>query len=280
MTKKKFNTEAETPENQRNLVTSGAKKKFTRHDLNRLVPMTKNQKLFQDAYTSGVEVIFQLGAAGSGKTAIALSEAFNEVLDPDSPYEKVIIIRSAVSVRDVGFLPGDLDEKSDCYELPYVDTARAIFKYKEPYYNLKACGLLEFALTSYTRGLNFGQEGSPVIVILDEAQNLDFDEIDTVYTRLCKGSKIIICGDGKQSDIQRYKKQESGLAKFVSIFDSLHKYEDTANDYSNMLIPPFEEYDYSTESLPDYVIINYEPQDCLRSDKVRKYLITKHNMSL
>lgn len=244
--------------------------------MNRLVPLTQNQQLFKDAYCSGVEVIFQIGAAGAGKTAIALSEAFNDVLDPDTHYEKVIIIRSAVSVREIGHLPGSLEEKGQSYENPYIDATKTVFKYKEPYHNLKAVGLLEFALTSYMRGVNFEN----AIVIVDECQNLDYEEIDTIYTRLCPGSKIIFCGDGKQSDIQRYKKQESGLSKFISIFDQMYKYEDEFKDRSNMLNEYDYEHDYSTRNIPDYVIIRYEARDCLRNDKVRKYLITKYHMGV
>lgn len=245
--------------------------------MNRLVPLTKNQLLFKEAYASGVEVIFQLGAAGAGKTTIALSEAFNEVLDQNTNYEKVIIIRSAVSVREIGHLPGSLEEKGQSYEDPYIDATKTIFKYNEPYHNLKALGLLEFTLTSYTRGINFKNS----IVIVDECQNLDYEEIDTIYTRLCEGSKIIFCGDGKQSDIQRYKKQESGLSKFVSIFEQMHKYQEDFKDRSNMINEYEEDYEYTYDAgVPDYTIIRYEAKDCLRNDKVRKYLITKHYMGL
>lgn len=254
----------------------GGKKKFTLRDLNKLVPLTYNQQKFKDIYNSGVEVIFQLGAAGAGKTSLALSEAFAEVLDPSTHYDKVIIIRSAVAVREIGYLPGSLDEKAQSYEAPYIDAVKSIFNYKEPYENLKAVGLLEFALTSYLRGVNF-TEGS--IIIVDECQNLDFEEINTAYTRLCKGSKIIFCGDGKQTDIQRLKKQDSGLAKFIDIFDNMHKYEDEFNDYSNMINEPYDQYEYKKD-IPNYAIINYEDKDCLRNDKVRNYLITKHKMGL
>ena len=270
-----FNTERETPENQQRLA-QGGKKRFNIQDLTRLVPLTVNQQLFKDAYCNKIDVIFQLGAAGCGKTSMALSEAFYEILSPGSIYRKVIIIRSAVEARKIGHLPGELEEKQAPFEDPYRELVKDIFKYADPYDNLKAVGLIEFRLTSHLRGINLDN----AIVILDEAQNLDYEELDTVYTRITTTSKIIVCGDGKQTDLHRYREQ-SGLAKFVSIFDNMYKYENEFVDLSNMLTPNYEEGEINNyRNNPNYKVINYEPKDCLRNPKVRKYLITKHNMGL
>lgn len=207
---------------------------------------------------------------------MALSEAFYEILSPGSIYKKVIIIRSAVEARKIGHLPGELEEKQAPFEDPYREIVKDIFKYADPYDNLKVVGLIEFRLTSHLRGINLEN----AIVILDEAQNLDYEELDTVYTRITSTSKIIICGDGKQTDLHRYREQ-SGLAKFVSIFDNMNKYEDEFDDMSNMLYPNYEEGEVSNyRNNPNYKVINYEPKDCLRNPKVRKYLITKHKMGL
>lgn len=238
--------------------------------------MTINQQKFVEAYRSDIQAIFALGAAGVGKTSLALSEAFREVLDPKSLYEKIIIIRSAVQGRQIGFTTGGVDEKAEPYEGPYIELTKELFKYDYPYENLKAVGLLEFRLSTFIRGLNFKN----AIVIVDECQNMDYEELDTIYTRSSGITKVIFCGDGKQVDLQRYR-QESGLNKFVSIFENMHKYEAAFNDYSNMIQPFINdiEYDYNPE-VPDYAIINYTTSDCVRHSQVRKYLITKHNLGL
>lgn len=227
-------------------------------------------------YNDGIGVLFQLGQAGCGKTSMALSEGFKEVLNPKSPYEKIIIVRSAVQGRQIGHLPGELDEKAAAYEMPYMEVCKDIFKYNDPYSNLKAVGMIEFVLSTFLRGCNF----TNAIVIVDECQNLDFEEIDTIYTRLKESSRIIFCGDGKQTDLHRYK-QTSGLSQFVNIFETMHKFEEDFKDDSNMLHHYNLDKDYSYQpQKSNYGIVTYGPKDCLRNSMVRKYLITKHNMGL
>lgn len=262
-------------ENQQRLA-QGGKKRFTLQDLKPLQPLTLNQKKFVEAYNDGTGVLFQLGQAGCGKTSLSLSEAFKEVLNPKSPYEKIIIVRSAVQGRQIGHLPGELEEKAAAYELPYIDICKEIFKYNDPYMNLKAVGLVEFTLSTFLRGCNFVN----AIVIVDECQNLDFEEIDTIYTRIKESSKIIFCGDGKQTDLHRYR-QTSGLSQFVNIFECMHQFEDEFNDHSNKLHHYNFDTDYNYQpQKSDYAVITYEPRDCLRNPMVRKYLIAKHLMGL
>ena len=81
-------------------------------------PLTTNQDIFFTQYGEGKH-IFAYGCAGTGKSFIALYNALKDVLDPETPYEKVYIVRSLVATREIGFLPGDHADKSDIYQIPY-----------------------------------------------------------------------------------------------------------------------------------------------------------------
>lgn len=210
----KFDTSNLPPDNIRQL---GHKKKFHPKDLINLTPKTNKQSQFLTAYYSQIPIILQTGCAGTGKSLMALYAALSEVFDESSEFKKVLIVRSAVETRSIGFLPGDASEKSAPYEIPYQDLTNFLITYNNPYHNLKALGYLDFILTTHIRGLTFDN----TIMIIDEAQNMDESEILSVLTRLGLHSKVVICGDTRQDDLfrQKFKSGFSYLQNLVNLID-------------------------------------------------------------
>ena len=150
-------------------------------------PLTDNQKLFYEAYKRQEYFVALHGVAGTGKTFIALYKALEEVLDKSNPFTKIIIVRSAVQSREMGHLPGDVDEKMEIYQQPYVQICETLFGRKDAYARLEEQGYIEFISTSFIRGMSFDS----AIIIVDEMQNMNFEEIDTVMTRVGYRSKIL-----------------------------------------------------------------------------------------
>ena len=140
-------------------------------------PITANQKLAFESYQEGKN-LFLYGAAGTGKTFITLYNALKEVLDPITPYNKVVIVRSLVSTREIGFLPGDHEDKSFLYQIPYKNMVKYMFElptdqeFEMLWGNLKAQESVTFWSTSFIRGTTLDDS----IVIVDESQNLNFHE--------------------------------------------------------------------------------------------------------
>ena len=176
-------------------------------------PLTDNQRLFYDAYKRGDYFLALHGVAGTGKTFIAVYKALEEVLDKTNPFNKIIIVRSAVQSREMGHLPGDIDEKLDIYQQPYRQICATLFDRKDAYDRLAEQGHIEFISTSFIRGMSFDD----AIIIVDEMQNMTFEEIDTVMTRVGYRSKIIWCGDYRQTDLNKKKTDVSGILKFFDI---------------------------------------------------------------
>jgi phosphate starvation-inducible PhoH-like protein len=192
-------------------------------------PLTENQKKFYDAYRRGDYFVALHGVAGTGKTFIALYKALEEVLDKSNPFNKIIIVRSAVPSREVGHLPGDLDEKTEIYRQPYQQICHTLFGRPDAYTRLEEQGFIEFISTSFIRGMSFDD----AIIIVDECQNMTWEEINTVMTRVGYRSKIIWCGDYRQTDLNKKKNDVSGLIKFLEIsklMNSHSRIEFTVND--------------------------------------------------
>lgn len=203
-------------------------------------PMTSNQGLAFDAWDEGSNLILN-GAAGTGKTFIAMAMALEEVLER-SKYKKLVIVRSVVPTRDIGFLPGTEEEKIEVYAKPYIGIASQIFRDKRAWEKLLAAGQVEFECTSFVRGDTWDN----CIVLVDEMQNCNFHELDSVITRLGENSRIIFCGDYYQSDLLKRSEKE-GLQSFLNVIQSMSMFSHVKFDW----------------------------KDIVRSKLVREYIITK-----
>ena len=182
-------------------------------DLKTFDPLTENQKLFFDAYKRGDYFVALHGVAGTGKTFCALYKALEEVMDKSNPFRKIIVVRSAVQSREIGHLPGDVHEKMEIYQQPYRQICETLFERKDAWDRLEEQGFIEFISTSFIRGMSFDD----AIIIVDEMQNLTYEEIDTVMTRVGYRSKILWCGDYRQTDLNKKKNDMSGINKFFDI---------------------------------------------------------------
>ena len=182
-------------------------------------PLTDNQKRLFDEYKSGKN-IFAYGCAGTGKTFVTLYNAIKDVLDPTTPYEKVYIVRSLVATREIGFLPGDHEDKSYLYQIPYQNMVKYMFKlstneqFDMLYGNLKGQNTLDFLSTSFIRGTTFDNS----ILLVDECQNLNFHELDSIVTRVGDNTKIIFSGDHVQTDLTKVH-EKNGIIDFMKIIE-------------------------------------------------------------
>ena len=203
------------------------KKDVTIDSLVKVKPITDNQKLVFNEYGSGKN-LFLHGAAGTGKTFISLYLALQQVLDPSTPYECVYIVRSAVPTREIGFLPGDEEDKTALFQVPYQNMVQFMFEqasdsaFSMLYDRLKVQGSVMFLTTSFLRGITLDN----AIIIVDECQNLNFHELDTIITRVGQNSKIFFCGDFGQSDLTKLN-EKNGLMDFLQILQNMDEFDCT-----------------------------------------------------
>ena len=184
-------------------------KEITYSQLNEIKPVTDSQKVVFDSWKQGLNQ-FLFGCAGTGKTFVSLYLALSEVLKNDTPYDKVVMVRSLIPTREIGFLPGDEEDKKKLYQVPYSNMMQFMFEqpneqaFETLYNRIKAQGSYYFLSTSFLRGLTFDNS----IIIVDECQNLNFHELDTIITRVGQDSKIVFfCGDFSQSDLTKDKEK-------------------------------------------------------------------------
>lgn len=219
------------------------KKKFTEHDIISFQAANDRQHEFLQYFESKTPCILLDGYPGTGKTFLALISALRQVVDPSTHYEKIVYIRSAVEAgQSIGFLPGTEEEKYEPYELPAREMFAEITKYNDPYANLKALGYVEFRLDNFLRGLNLRN----AIVVVDEAQNMDYSSLRTIMTRLASGSRVIVCGDELQDDLQR-KKKKSGFSHLKYVLGKMPR-----GSFSH---------------------VHFETEDIVRSGFVRDYVV-------
>ena len=190
-------------------------------------PITDNQKVVFDSWKKNKNQ-FLFGAAGTGKTFISLYLALRDVLDLKNSYDKAVLVRSLIPTREIGFLPGDEEDKAALYQVPYQNMVQFMFEmqneqqFNNLYDKLKGQGTLYFLSTSFLRGLTFDN----TIIIVDECQNLNFHELDTIITRVGQDSKIIFCGDFNQTDLVK-QSERSGLHHFLQILQEMEEFNCT-----------------------------------------------------
>ncbi len=189
-------------------------KNWTKHDIKSIQPLTPTQEEAFHAWFNNKHICLH-GSAGTGKTFIGLYLALNEVLQQKQ--SRIIILRSAVATRDVGFLPGTLEEKLQQYELPYQDILAELFGKYSTYCDMKDAGIIEFMSTSFIRGLTWDN----TIVLVDEGENMTFHEIDSAMTRLGENSRIIFTGDIVQTDLDGKKHGVSGMSDAMNVFKNI-----------------------------------------------------------
>ena len=212
-----------------------------------ITPLTDNQKVLFDSYNQQKNVV-AYGVAGTGKTFITLYNALKDVLDETTPYERVYIVRSLVSTREIGFLPGDHEDKADIYQIPYKHMVKYIFQmpsdadFEMLYGNLRSQETIKFWSTSFIRGTTLDN----AIIIVDEFQNLNFHELDSIITRVGENSKICFCGDATQSDLTKTN-DRNGIVDFMNILRKMVSFD----------------------------IIEFDVNDIVRSGLVKEYIVAK-----
>lgn len=210
-------------------------------------PLTDNQKKLFSSYSENKNLV-AYGAAGTGKTFITLYNALKDVLKEHSPYEKIYIVRSLVATREIGFLPGDHEDKSSLYQIPYKNMVKYMFQmssdtdFEMLYGNLKTQGTISFWSTSFIRGTTLDN----AIIIVDEFQNLNFHELDSIITRVGENTKICFCGDATQSDLVKTN-ERNGIIDFMKIL----------------------------QVMPSFDMIEFGVEDIVRSGLCKEYIIAK-----
>ena len=198
-------------------------------NLEEIEPRTENQAAVFDHYDDGDNILLH-GVAGTGKTFISLYLALDDVFNGEGLYRSVTIIRSVVPTREIGFLPGKEKEKVAIYEQPYHSICTELTGQSDGYALLKSRGIVEFLTTSHIRGTTIDDS----IIIVDECQNMTFHELDTVMTRVGENSKIIFCGDFRQTDLTKPWDQ-SGIKEFMNIIHSIDSFSTVEFEYNDIV---------------------------------------------
>lgn len=203
--------------------------------------LTENQQKFFDSYKRGDYFIGLFGSPGVGKTFLAMYRSLEEVLDRSNPFKQVVVVRSAVQVRDQGFVPGSLDEKMEIYETPYKEISETLFGRSDAWDRLKEQGHARFISTTAIRGISIDD----AIILVDESQSMTFHELSSVISRVGHRSKIIFIGDLKQNDLIKSKNDVSGLKEFLNVARHMDEFSE----------------------------ITFTPDDIVRSSLVKSFIV-------
>jgi len=212
--------EGEEYKHQHQPVSNGLKIKLDH--LKTFDPLTDNQSKFFEMYRGGGYFIGLFGSPGVGKTFLAMYRAIEEVLAKDNPFKQLVVVRSLVQLREIGHLPGNLEEKQEIYELPYKEICHTLFGRSDAWDRLKEQGYARFISTTAIRGISIDDS----IIIVDECQNMNWSEINTVMSRVGHRSKIIFAGDFKQTDLIKSNRDTSAFHDFRRIATSMSAFQE------------------------------------------------------
>lgn len=215
-----------------------------RRELIKVEPLTESQVIAFQCYDWDRHLLLH-GSAGTGKTFISMYLALRDVLD--GRYDQLIIFRSVVTTRDIGHLPGTLQEKTCVFERPYRELCAELTGKFDSYNTMKKGQQIDFAVTSFVRGITLKN----CVVLVDEVQNMNDHEIKSILTRLDDNSRVIMCGDFGQSDFNP-KKEQSGINKMIQVARRMDSFED----------------------------IQFGVDDIVRSGFVKEYLIARNDLQL
>lgn len=215
-------------------------------NLKHIEPLTENQKLTYEHYEQGKNLLLH-GIAGTGKSFLSIYLSLRTILNEQSRYKKLIIVRSVVPTRDMGFLPGNNKEKAKVYEAPYQAIFSELFERGDAYEYLKTKNLVDFISTSFIRGITLND----CIIVVDEIANMTLHELDSVITRVGKNCKIIFCGDFRQSDFTK-EHERNGLVDFMRILNKMRSFE----------------------------YVDFTENDIVRSAMVKEYIIAKDRLKI
>lgn len=220
--------------------------KVVNFNLKKIEPLTENQRITFNAYHEGKNLMLH-GIAGTGKSFISMYLALDEIIKNDTRYKKLVIVRSVVPTRDMGFLPGSTKDKAKVYEAPYYAICSELFERGDAYEYLKNKNTIEFITTSFIRGVTLNN----CIILVDEIANCTLHELDSVITRIGKNCKIIFCGDFRQSDFVK-DHEKKGLMDFIKIIKNM-KY---------------------------FKFVDFVEDDIVRSHLVKDYIIQKDRLKI
>lgn len=226
--------------NQQAMFDGPQRKKWSRHDIRTIQPLTDNQREMFNLYRLNYNICAS-GSAGTGKTFLALYLAMCDILDGNTSYNNLRIVRSAVPTRDLGFMKGSYEEKIAFYEVPYRDIMVDLFNRHSTYDDMKETGLIRFTTTSFLRGVTWDNS----IILIEEGQNMSWHEINSSMTRVGINSKIIFTGDMSQTDLDKNTNDKSGMKRFLR----------------------------TIEKMPEFASVHFTVNDIVRSDFVKSWII-------
>lgn len=234
--------------NQTAIKEGPRRKKWSLHDLKNIQPKSEAQRELFESYLGYDNHVVANGFPGTGKTYLSFWLALNSVLSPEHEQDHIIVVRSAVPSRDIGFLPGTEKEKMAPFEVAYKDIVADLIGKPSSYDDMCEAGKIKFMPTSFLRGLTWDN----AVIIIDEIQNLTWQEIHTVMTRVGKNSRVLVCGDVSQNDLLNKRSEETGIGNFLKVAEKMRKFD----------------------------VVQFHKEDVVRSGFVRDWIIAKEDLAL